>query len=253
MKIATWNVNSIRSRVEHVLMLLKDNEVDILGIQELKTEEKNFPFKDFESLGYYVEAFGQKAYNGVALISKFPFESITKNVLNDTEARTIVGIVKGLHILNVYFPHGGEYGSEKFFYKLEFYQKIKNYILKNNLLDVDFILMGDFNVAKEPIDVWDPVMLDGTIGFMKEEREAISDLMSIGLVDAFRHFNPDVQEFTWWDYTSGSFRRNWGMRIDYILVSKSMLPKLQNCYIEKTFRKLEKPSDHVPVVLEISV
>ena len=253
MRIATWNVNSIRSRLEHVKIFLKDNDIDILGIQELKTEEKNFPFDDFKTLGYNVEALGQKAYNGVALISRFPFSKVIKNVLNEDEARTILGVVSGVTILNVYFPHGGEYGSERFFYKLEFYKKIKNYILKNNLLDENFILMGDFNVAKEEIDVWDPMLLSGTIGFMKEEREALSDLMSIGLIDAFRHFHKDVQEFTWWDYTGGSFRRNWGMRIDYILVSEKLLPKLKNCYIEKTFRKLEKPSDHVPVVLEVQI
>ncbi|MFU2158146.1 MULTISPECIES: exodeoxyribonuclease III [Caldisericum] len=251
MRIATWNVNSIRSRLEHVKIFLKDNNIDILGMQELKTEEKHFPFEDFKSLNYYVEVFGQKAYNGVALISRFQFEKVDRNVLVESEARTILGVVRGIHILNVYFPHGGEYGSERFFYKLEFYQKIKNYILKNDFLNTDFILMGDFNVAKDPIDVWDPVALNGTIGFMKEEREAITDLMSVGLIDAFRYLYPDVQEFTWWDYTGGSFRRNWGMRIDYILISKSLLPKLKNCYIEKTFRKLEKPSDHVPVVLEL--
>lgn len=252
MKIATWNVNSIRSRVEHVKMFLKDNDIDILGIQELKTEEKNFPFNDFEEIGYTSEVFGQKAYNGVAFISRFPFNKVEKNVLKEDEARTILGVINGIYLLNVYFPHGGEYGSERFFYKLEFYKKIKNYISNNKLLNENFVLMGDFNVAKDPIDVWDPVMLDGTIGFMKEEREAISDLMSMGLVDAFRYFHKDVQEFTWWDYTGGSFRRNWGMRIDYILVSEKLLPKLKNCYIEKTFRKLEKPSDHVPVVLEVN-
>lgn len=253
MKIATWNVNSIRSRLEHVKIFLKDNDIDILGMQELKTEEKNFPFDEFKELGYKAEMLGQKAYNGVALVSRLPFSKVIKNVLNEEEARTILGEVNGINILNVYFPHGGEYGSERFFYKLEFYKKIKNYILKNSFLNDNFIIMGDFNVAKDEIDVWDPVLLSGTIGFMKEEREALSDLMSIGLVDAFRYFHKDVQEFTWWDYTGGSFRRNWGMRIDYILVSEKLIPKLKNCYIEKTFRSLEKPSDHVPVVLELQI
>ncbi|MEF3244759.1 MAG: exodeoxyribonuclease III [Caldisericaceae bacterium] len=252
MKIATWNVNSIRTRLSYVKMLLLDNGIDVLSLQEIKTEEKNFPFEEFGNLNYFANVFGQKAYNGVALISKFPFKEVKKDVLNDGIARTIEGQIEDLTILNVYFPHGGNLGSEQFFYKLEFYKKIKNYILKNDLINKNFILMGDFNVAREDIDVWDKDLLDGTIGFMKEERDALNDLISIGLIDAFRYFYSDVVAFTWWDYTGGSFKRNYGMRIDYIYVSKSLLSRLKNCYIEKSLRALDKPSDHVPVVLEIT-
>ena len=252
MKIATWNVNSVKVRLPHLEKFLKDDAIDVLGIQELKTEEKTFPMDFFEALGYKCAVFGQKAYNGVALLSKWPIEEVKKDVLEEGIARTIEGRIGGLTILNVYFPHGGFKGDDKFFYKLEFYKKMKNYIEKNKLMDTEFILMGDFNVAHTELDVWDPVLLEGTIGFMKEEREALDDLMSVGLIDAFRYFYPKDVAFTWWDYTGGSFRKNEGMRIDYMLVSEKLLPKLKNCYIERTFRSLEKPSDHVPVVLEIS-
>jgi len=251
MIIATWNVNSIRSRLEHVKTLLLDNGVDILGIQEIKTEESNFPFDEFKNIGYNAEVFGQKAYNGVAVISRYPFKDVKKNILNETVARTIEVTIEDITIINAYFPHGDVVGSEKFFYKLEFYKKMKNYILKNDLLNKNFILMGDFNVAKDEIDVWDKELLRGTIGFMDEEREALNDLISIGLIDAFRYFHKSEVAFTWWDYTGGSFRKNEGMRIDYIFVSKPLEKRLKNCYIENAFRKFEKPSDHAPVILEL--
>lgn len=254
MKIATWNVNSIRARLEIVLNYLKDNPVDVLAVQEIKVEESKFPFEPFNELGYKIAVNGQKAYNGVAFISKIPFEDIKRDVIGmDSQKRTLESVISGVRILNAYFPHGGFRGDEKFFYKLEFYRKLLNYIKNNELLKEKFILLGDFNVAKDDIDVWDPELLSGTIGFMKEEREALEELISLGFYDPMREIHKNERVFTWWDYRAGSFRKGEGMRIDYILLSPLLKGSVYDIYVDVSPRKLKETSDHAPVILELNL
>lgn len=251
--VVTWNVNSIRARLEILKSYIMEKSPTIIAIQETKVADSEFPEEVFKSANYRGVYSGQKSYNGVAIVSKFPIEGFEKNIFEeDSEKRTILIKSTGLTILNCYFPHGDVRGEEKFFYKLEFYQRIRNYILKNGLINERFILLGDFNVAPEEKDVWDPLLLSGTIGFMKEEQDAFKGLLNIGLIDLFRMFHPDERAFTWWDYRAGAFRKNEGMRIDHILISPSLKEKAQACYIDTEPRKLKGASDHAPLWGEFS-
>jgi len=253
MKIATWNVNSVRARLEILLNYLKANPLDVIALQELKVVDEQFPYEPFKELGYNVAVNGQKAYNGVAILSKLPFTEIKRDVIeSDREKRTIQAEVSGIKILNVYFPHGGLKGEERFFFKLEFYKMLENYIKRNLLEEDKFVLLGDFNVARAEIDVWDPELLRGTIGFMDEERKAIEGIFELGLIDSLRVFHESEKIFTWWDYRASSFRKNEGMRIDYILVSSALKETLKNAFVDLTPRKLQGTSDHTPVIAELT-
>ncbi len=250
MKIVTWNVNSIRARAEHVEKLLEEESPDIVCLQETKVRDKEFPFELFKKSGYYIAVSGQKSYNGVAIASKTSFKNLKKDIFDTNgEKRTLETIISGISIINTYFPRGGERGSEKFFIKLEFYQKMKDYISSHYSTEDLLILCGDFNVARFEKDVWDPELLQNEPGFMKEEREAFERLLETGLFDVFAELNPNVEKaFTWWDYRGGAFRRNYGMRIDYFLSTQRMLNYAKSCSPDKKWRKLEKPSDHIPLL-----
>ncbi len=252
MKVATWNVNSIRARLDIVVKYLRENPIDVVALQELKAEDGKFPKEPFEEMGYSVATNGQKAYNGVAFLSKPPLEDVRKDVVESgDQKRTIQARINGILFLNVYFPHGGLRGEEKFFFKLEFYKRLKNYILLEGFLSEKFVLLGDFNVALEESDVWDANLLSGAIGFLDEEREALRDLVSIGLIDPLRMKYPLQKIFTWWDYRAGSFRKNEGMRIDYILLNVPLKESFRDIYVDLAPRKLANTSDHAPVILEI--
>ncbi len=250
MKLITWNVNSLRARAEHLRMLFTKESPDILCLQETKVGDEDFPVEIFEKAGYYVAFSGQKAYNGVAIASKFPFKNLKKDLFeSNKQKRTIEVTIKNITVINAYFPRGGERGSEKFFYKLEFFQKMKDYISKNYSTDKLLLICGDFNVARFEKDVWDPQLLQNEPGFMKEEREALERLIGIGLTDTFAELNPSAKyPFTWWDYRGGAFRRNRGMRIDYILSSHSLSKYVKECTAKKEWRAMKKPSDHIPLV-----
>lgn len=252
MKIATWNVNSIRARIEIVTNYLRNNDLDVIAIQETKTTDEFFPKNTFEELGYEACYSGQKAYNGVAIVSRLKMMNIRRDVVEaNNEKRTIETNIDDLTIINAYFPHGGLRGEERFFFKLEFYKRMKNYLKSKINNGEKIILLGDFNVAPEQIDVWSPTILEGTIGFMNEEREAFKDLLSIGLVDTFREYSPNGKAFSWWDYRAGAFRKNEGMRIDHILIGMDLVPRLKNCYIDREPREIKGTSDHAPVVADL--
>jgi exodeoxyribonuclease-3 len=253
LRIATWNVNSIRSRKELVFMWLERVPVEILCLQELKTETHNFPFLDFERLGYKCYVHGQKAYNGVAICSKFGLEDVFKGIGDarfDVESRVIGGRLKDLWLINCYFPHGEERGGKKFYYKLEFYDAFCKFLEKSFSPSDKIVLVGDMNVALEDIDVYDPVVLKDTIGTMPEERQALRRLLDWGFVDAFRYLYPNKVEFTWWDYIGGAVWKNQGMRIDYIFITEPLLKSLKDVFVDTWARKKRqpKPSDHAPVV-----
>ncbi len=248
MKIATWNVNSIRVRIEHVEKFLQEEKPDLLCIQETKAQDKDFPLDSFKKEGYFAVFSGQKSYNGVAILSKLPFKDV-KTDLFDTngQKRTMELVVNDVTIINGYYPRGADKGEDPFFFKLEFFEKMTNYLTSNHSSLENIVLCGDFNVALEENDVWDAELLQNAVGFLKEEREALHRLMDFGLTDIFRKFSKE-KAFTWWDYRGGSFRKNEGMRIDYILATTPIAEKAKNCEIKTSYRKLKRPSDHVPVV-----
>ncbi len=253
MLVCTYNVNSIRVRKELTIEWLHRTNVDILCLQELKLEERNFPFADFEKLGYKCYVNGQKTYNGVAICSKYEFSNVKKGMGDDffdQQARVIRAEFNEISIINVYMPHGDFRGTEKFVYKIEFYKRFLK-MLKEEYSPTDkIILLGDFNVAREDIDVYDPELLKDTIGTMPEEREALERIISWGFIDTFRYIYPNRVQYTWWDYMGGKIWKDQGMRIDYIFVTKPLRESIKDIYVDLWLRKRRtpKPSDHAPLV-----
>ncbi len=259
MTIATFNVNSVNARLELIKRWLTEkNPVDILCMQELKCEDERFPYKDFEELGYECAVFGQKAYNGVAICSKYGFEEVSKGFGDpfwDEQKRFIHAKIKGVDICNVYAPHG-DLDGEKHVYKLQFFKYLANYIEDKFDIKKDKIsVVGDLNVARDDIDVWEPELLHGTIGFMDDEREALEELLKIGLIDLFRHCHPNERQFTWWDYKNAAVWRDEGMRIDYILANEILAKLCQEIYVDMWPRRRRSPtpSDHAPVVARFDI
>ena len=253
MKIATYNVNSIRARKELLFKWLERQPVDILCLQELKQEERNFPFEDFEKFGYECAVFAQKTYNGVAICSKMGLGDVKKGFGDeefDQQKRIITAEVEDITVINVYAPHGDVRGSEKFFYKLGFYKRLLEFLKENFSPSQKICMVGDFNVALSDLDVFDPELLRDTIGTMPEEREALKAVLKWGFIDAFRYLYPDKVQFTWWDYIGGMVWKNMGMRIDYIFITSPLKERLKDVFVDMWARKRRtpKPSDHAPVV-----
>lgn len=253
MKIATYNVNSIRARKELLFKWLERQPVDVLCLQELKQEERNFPFEDFEKLGYKCAVFAQKTYNGVAICSKAGLGNVRKGFGDkefDKQKRIITAEVGDITVINVYAPHGDVRGSEKFFYKLAFYKKLLKFLEENFSPSQSICMVGDFNVALSDLDVFDPELLRDTIGTMPEEREALKAVLDWGFIDAFRYLYPDKVQFTWWDYIGGMVWKDMGMRIDYIFITSPLKERLKDVFVDMWARKrrIPKPSDHAPVV-----
>ncbi len=265
MLMGTWNINSINIRKEQVLKLLEQFPIDLLALQETKVNTENFPVIFFEKSSYYVYHSGGKGRNGVALISKEKAKEIKVGFegLKDTEAfpdakERILGInlfnevLKELWIFSVYIPNGGSVNSDYYFYKLQFLWKLREllelYLSKN----ISLVIMGDFNVAPEDKDVYDPEILKETICCTEKERKAFKALLELGLVDILRLKHPEDKVFTWWDYQFFSFKRNLGMRLDHILVSNNLIDKIEDVWVEKGVRAWKKPSDHAPVLVRFN-
>ncbi len=262
MKIATWNVNSIRTRLEQVSQWLQDNPVEVLCLQETKVVDELFPQAPFLDLGYQVYISGQKAYNGVAILSREPVESVTSGfspVLGDVgeldaQKRLITGIVRpGLRVVNVYIPNGSALGSEKYEYKLAWLNTLKTYLARLQVeTGEEIIICGDFNIAPEDIDIHDPTGRETHIMATDAEREALETIAALGFQDSFRKFTTEPGYYSWWDYRTGAFRRNQGWRIDHHYVTAGLYAQARSCVIDTAPRKLEKPSDHAPVILELA-
>ena len=258
MKISSWNVNSVRARITNVLNYLKTSKPDILLIQEIKTEEKNFPFSDFKNLGYESNVFGQKSYNGVAFLSKININKINIKFFKDKndQARIIVGDIKNqtkvIKLINIYVPNGNPINTEKYEYKKYWYdsfiKKVKETLLENQ----NVIIGGDFNVIPEEIDVYDYKKYVNDALFKLEIRKKFRELINLGFQDVYRYFNKNKQEYTFWDYMGGSWQKDRGMRIDHFLVTNNLLNNIKNINIDKKPRSKLKPSDHTPVELEIN-
>lgn len=258
MKIATWNVNSISSRLEHLLMWIKSHHPDILLLQELKCVEEKFPSESLEDLGYNVAVYGQKTYNGVAILSKYPIEDVTKGLSSqDPQARYIEAFTGGVRVASVYAPNGEEVGSEKFIYKLAFYETLFHHVQKLLQFEEKLIIGGDYNIAPYDEDVSPLFKIKGErILCSSPERAALFKLYNLGLVDAIRAIHPtSIQSgkdlYSWWDYRGGSWEQNKGMRIDHLLLSPQAADQLKDAQIDIKPRTWERPSDHVPVLCEL--
>ncbi len=252
MKIATWNVNSLKVRLPHVLDWLAANQPDALCLQELKCENKAFPLAEIEAAGYQAVFNGQKTYNGVAILSRKPLADVRFDIPDfaDEQKRIVAGTLDGVRIVCGYFPNGQAVGSDKFAYKLAWLDALTAWLRDELAATPQLVLAGDYNIAPEDRDAH-PDWKD-EIHVSEPERNAFKALQGLGLVDAFRLFEQPEKSFSWWDYRMMAFRRNVGLRIDHLLVSAPLAARCATCVVDKTPRKLERPSDHAPVVAEFA-
>ena len=252
MKIATWNVNSLRVRLPHVLQWLAAAQPDILAIQETKTVDEQFPLAELQAAGYQAVFAGQKTYNGVAILSKSPATEVVTDIpgLDDPQRRIIAATLDGLRVVNLYVVNGSEVGSDKYTYKLDWLEKVTAWLREQATQYPKLVVLGDFNIAPEDRDVHDPVAWAGQILCSGPERAALQGIQAIGLGDVFRQFEQAEKSFSWWDYRGGGFRRNHGLRIDLILASPALAATCTACVIDREPRTWEKPSDHTPVMAE---
>jgi exodeoxyribonuclease-3 len=253
MKLATWNINSLTVRLPQVLDWLAAHPVDVLALQELKLTDDKFPFEAFAQAGYHAACFGQKTYNGVALLSRTPLSEVVRNIpgFEDEMARVISADVGELRVIGAYFPNGQEPGSDKFAYKMRWLDALRDWLRAELLKHPKLVLMGDFNITFDDLDVWDPVGLKETIHCTEEERVHLRALIALGLHDAVRLFPQPEKNYSWWDYRNMAFRRKQGLRIDHILISEALKGRATACAIDVAPRRNERPSDHAPVVLEL--
>lgn len=255
MKLATWNINGISSRLQHVVDWTAANEPDVLCLQELKSVDAKFPVQKLKAAGFsHIEFHGEKAYNGVALLSKNPIHHVRKSLPGDTAdapRRLIEGVIDGIRIVNVYAPHGTKFGSDNFTFKLDWLSRLRKYFDSDFDVEEDVILCGDLNVAPHELDVWKPSLWKDKMHFSKPERDAIMNVKRWGFVDLFRQVNGDEKEFSWWSNFRHDFEKDRGLRIDHIWASPPLAEACTDCWIDKTPRGWDSPSDHAPVVAEL--
>ena len=252
MKIATWNINSIKSRINHVLKWCEVNRPDVLCLQETKCVDEKFPYAKFRAAGYlHIEHLGERAYNGVAILSKLPLTKLQKNLPREktpAQSRLLAGTIGDIRIVNVYGPHGTSQGTDKYQFKLDWIARLRKYFDKSFGTDENVILCGDLNVAPHELDVWSVPEWRNKLHFTKLERDAIQDLKKWGFVDLFRQINGDEKEFSWWSNFRNDFEKDRGLRIDHIWASPGLAERCTDCWIDKDPRGWEHPSDHAPVV-----
>jgi exodeoxyribonuclease III len=260
MKISTWNVNSIRTRLDHVIGWLSQNPVDVLCLQETKVVDGEFPRSPFEELGYHLYISGQKSYNGVALISRQPLNNVTTGFTSilpdiepkwDEQKRVITGVIDDIQIINLYVPNGSEIGSDKYQYKLGWLTILQKFLRSLLANSPNIWMCGDFNIAVSNQDIHEQVSPESHIMSSVAERQALEDILTLGFADAFRKFTKEGGHYSWWDYRAAAFRRNLGWRIDHQYLTPALYERAKSCIIDTTPRKLEKPSDHAPVIVEI--
>ena len=258
MKISSWNVNSVRARIENIKDYLNKFSPNILLMQEIKTEEKNFPFNEFKDLGYHSYVFGQKSYNGVAIISKKKLENVNTDIIKDKlkQARTISAEFefkkRKILVINIYTPNGNPVDTEKYDYKKKWLNDLTKVLKKLGQKNENIILSGDFNIIPAAEDVYNAKSFEDDALFRLEIRKKYREILNMGYVDSFRHKYPDTEGYTFWDYMRGAWQKNNGMRIDHFLLSNSLINILKNVSINKTPRGKEKPSDHTPIEIELA-
>ena len=254
MIVATWNINSIRMRLPRLLQWLERRRPDVVCLQETKVVDEDFPADPLRALGYQCSFRGEKSYNGVAILSLSPPADLLTRLPDegaDSPCRFLAGTIGGIRIINIYAPNGGEVGSDRYAFKLDWYKRLRRYLDAHAAPQGDVLLCGDFNVAPEDRDVWDPEQWRGQILCSEPERNAFRELLSWGFTDTLRMLRPEAGIYTWWDYRGGAFHRGWGLRIDHILASPPVAGRCSAVEVDRDERKGEKPSDHAPVVATI--
>ena len=258
MKIISWNVNSVRARITNILEYIKDTLPDILFLQEIKTQEESFPYEDFKNVGYESHVFGQKSYNGVAIISKVKIENLKKDFIKDdlNQARIISGEIllkkKKINLINIYVPNGNPIDTDKYEYKKNWLKKFITRIKKELGKNSNILIAGDFNIIPEEIDVYDFKRYENDALGKLEIRKKFREILNLGFNDIYRLKNKNKQEYTFWDYFAGSWQKNYGMRIDHFVLSNNLLENVTSININKKPRSKTKPSDHTPIELEIN-
>lgn len=254
MKFATWNVNSLNVRLQHVLDWLNANQPDVLCLQETKQEDFKFPYEILKVAGYEALHSGQKTYNGVAILSRHPLTQPLFGIPDfaDEQRRVIAANVGDVRVICAYIPNGQSVGSDKYLYKLRWLAAFTDWLQEELKIHPKLVVLGDYNIAPEDRDVHDPKAWEGQVLVSEPERTAFQKLIGLGLYDAFRLFEQPEASYSWWDYRMAGFRRNLGLRIDHILVSSELVKDCQSCLIDVAPRKLERPSDHTVVVLELA-
>ena len=255
MLIATWNVNSLRVRLPHLKDWLAANPVDVLALQETKLPDPDFPRAELEGLGLQVAFSGQRTYNGVALLARQALEDVVAGIpgFEDEQKRVLAATVGGVRVIDVYVPNGQAVGSEKYEYKLRWFEALRGYVAAELERHPRLLVLGDYNIAPEDRDVHDPKAWEGSVHVSEPERAALRTLLAAGLEDCFRRFEQPEKSYSWWDYRMMAFRRNAGLRIDLILASSALARSCAACHIDKAPRRLERPSDHAPVVARFDI
>jgi len=254
MKIATWNVNSLKVRLGQVMEWLEAAKPDILVLQEIKQVTEAFPGETFAEAGYDAVASGQKTYNGVAVVSRSPSSDHVTDFpgFEDPQRRILAATIDGVRVVNLYVPNGSEVGSEKYAYKLDWLRALKGFLAQEMQAHENLVVLGDFNIAPDDRDVYDPEKWGDAVLCSPPERAALQELIDLGLSDVFRRFEQPEKQFSWWDYRAAGFRRNAGLRIDLILASRALAEHCTASYIDREPRTWERPSDHTPVIAEFS-
>jgi exodeoxyribonuclease III len=255
MKLATWNVNSLKVRLPHVVDWLTTAQPDVLCLQETKLEDKNFPLAEIEALGYRAVFSGQKTYNGVALITKADALDVVNAIpdFEDEQKRILAATIAGMRVICAYMPNGQSLVSDKYQYKLKWLAALRDWLAEEIKRHPKLALLGDYNIAPEDRDVHDPKVWEGNVLVSEPERAAFRAFIDLGLKDSYRLFEQPEKTYSWWDYRMMGFRRNHGLRIDHILLSGPLATNCTSCTIDKAPRKLERPSDHTPVIAELSL
>jgi exodeoxyribonuclease-3 len=260
MRIATWNVNSIKQRIDNLTAWLSERTPDIVCLQETKCVDEAFPRESIEALGYNVAVHGQKTFNGVAILSKYKLEDVTPRLpgdANDDHARFIEATVSTAHgvlrVASIYLPNGNPPDTDKYLYKIKWMERLRKYTNERLELEEPLILAGDYNVIPTPADTHDPAVWAKDALFLPQTREAFRALMHLGLTDAIRAASDDRGLYTFWDYQAGAWQKNWGIRIDHLLLSPQAADRLSAAGIDKHVRSWEKPSDHVPVYIDLAI
>ena len=253
--VATWNVNSLKVRLAHLREFLGLQSVDALVLQEIKMEDKDFPTAALEEMGFHAVPFGQKTYNGVALLTRRAATDIVRGIpgYDDPQSRVIAGTVHGVRVVGVYVPNGQAVGSDKYAYKLGWLEALTGYMQALVRDHGDVVVLGDYNIAPDDRDVHDPAAWAGQVHVSDPERQALGRMLGLGYRDAFRDLHADGGHYSWWDYRAGGFRRNHGLRIDLVLASTALARHLHSCRIEREPRTWERPSDHAPVIAEFQL
>ena len=253
MRLATWNVNSLKVRLPHVLDWLTTNPVDVLCLQETKQPDSDFPQAELQAAGYYSVFSGQKTYNGVAILSRVPASDTQMGIPDfaDEQKRVIAASVGDIRVVSIYVPNGQSVDSDKYHYKLSWLAALCDWLKDELVRYPRLALLGDYNIAPEDRDVYDPKAWEGNVLVSDPERQQFRNLLQLGLRDGFRLFEQPDKSYSWWDYRMMAFRRNRGLRIDHILISEPLIPLCKSCVVDNAPRKLERPSDHTPVVMKL--